>query len=101
MQNDCKKLKKTYKCQDCDTFFETKRYLKRHVSKVHLKMKPLKKFICYECQAPFEQKQRLEYHMNKDHLNFKPNECDMCKKSFYVKANLKRHLKTIHMEEAK
>ena len=98
----CKNLKKTcYKCKECDAFFEKTKYLKKHVNRIHLKMKPLKKFICDECEAPFEEKKSLEHHMNKVHLNFKPYECDLCKKAFFIKEHLKRHLKISHTEETK
>ena len=73
--------------------------LASHVDRVHLKIKPPKKFICEKCDAPFEQKQCLEHHINKVHLNVKPYECSFCEKAFYIKGHLKIHLKTSHREE--
>ena len=49
----------------------------------------------------FEQKQSQEHHINKVHLNVKPYECSLCKKAFFIDANLKKHLKRFHKEEAK
>ena len=75
--------------------------LASHVDRVHLKIKPPKKFICEKWDAPFEQKQCLEHHINKVHLNVKPYECSFCEKAFFIKGHLKKHLKLSHMEEAK
>ena len=93
--------KKCYKCKDCDASFRSRHYMKHHVNRIHLKIKPVKKFICNECDAHFEQKQLLEHHMNKVHLNVKPYECNFCKKAFFIKAQLKKHLKRSHGEEEK
>ena len=97
----CKKLKKKgFKCGECDRSFVTSNYLKLHVNRVHLKIKPLRKFVCNECEETFEQKHALEYHMNRIHLKVKPYVCGFCKKAFYIEANLKRHLKRTHNDEA-
>ena len=92
---------KAHKCQDCNTIFSTKPNLSRHVNRVHLKIKPSKKFICEKCDAPFEQKKEKEHHMNRVHLNVKPYECNFCQKAFFIKAQLKTHLKRSHEEEEK
>ena len=99
-QSNCNNLKKKYKCNECDASFEKTKYLKAHVNRIHLKIKPLK-FICHECEAPFEEKKCLEHHTNKVHLNLKPYECDLCKKAFFIEASLKKHRKAFHKEEAK
>ena len=99
-QSNCNNLKKKYKCNECDASFEKTKYLKAHVNRIHLKIKPLK-FICHECEAPFEVKKCLEHHTNKVHLNLKPYECDLCKKAFFIEASLKKHRKAFHKEEAK
>ena len=99
--SNCKKLKKKYKCKECESFFANKSYLKYHINRVHLKIKPLKKFICNECEAPFEQKKCLEHHINRVHLNFKLYECDLCKKAFFIEPDLKQHLKANHKEQKK
>ena len=101
MQSNCKKLKKKYKCKECETSFVSKNGLKGHSNRAHLKIKPLKKVICNECELSFEIKQHLEHHMNKVHLNFKPYECVLCKKAFFIEARLKRHLLANHKDEAK
>ena len=101
IQSNCKNLKKKHRCKECGTSFVKKNYLKHHVNRIHLKMKPLKKFICNECEVPFEIKHSLEHHMNKVHLNFKPYECDLCKKAFFIEAHMKRHLKASHKKGAK
>ena len=59
IQSNCKNLKKKYKCKECENSFVNKSYLKYHMNRVHLKIKPLKKFICNECEVPFEHKQLL------------------------------------------
>ena len=101
IQSNCKKLKKKYKCKECESSFANKYYLKHHVNRVHLKIKPLKKFLCDECEEPFEQKQYLDHHMNRIHLKVKPYECNFCQKAFFIKGHLKTHLKRYHEEEAK
>ena len=84
---------KAHKCQYCNKLFSRKHNLSGHVERVHLKIKPLKKFLCNECEAPFEHKQFLEYHMNKVHLNVKPYKCNLCENVFFIEAHLKKHLK--------
>ena len=97
----CKELKtSSLKCRDCDTSFVTRNTLKHHVNRVHLKIKPLKKLVCNECKESFEHKQSLEYHINRIHLKIKPYLCDFCKKAFHLGANLKKHLKRTHNDEA-
>ena len=83
---------KAHKCQRCNKSFSKKESLSCHVKRVHLNMKPLKKFLCSECEAPFENKQSLEYHMNKVHLNVKPYKCNLCEKGFFIKTLLKKHV---------
>ena len=83
---------KAHKCQRCNKSFSKKETLSCHVKRVHMNMKPLKKFLCSECEAPFENKQSLEYHMNKVHLNVKPYKCNLCEKGFFIKTLLKKHV---------
>jgi len=92
---------KPYECNFCQKAFFLEKDLKAHLKRIHLKIKPLKKLVCNECEAPFEHKQRLEYHQNKVHLNVKPYECNFCQKAFFIKAQLKPHLKKFHEEEEK
>ena len=103
MMEKCEKMKKNrYRCKDCDASFKTRHYLKHHVNRVHLKIKPLKKLICNECGASFEQKQHLEHHLNKVHLNVRPYKCNQCEKTYFIEEGLKRHLKwKSHGEAAK
>ena len=67
-----KRIKGTYKCKECETSFVRKDSLKRHMNRVHFKIKPLKKLTCNECEASFEQKQQIESHINSVHLNERP-----------------------------
>ena len=87
---------KAYKCQDCNKNFSNKYVLASHVDWAHLKIDRPKKFICEKCDATFEQKQYIEHHMNKVHLNVKPYECNLCEMSFFIKNQLKTHLKKSH-----
>ena len=101
IQSNCKKLKnKGFKCGECDRSFVTSNYLKLHMNRVHLKIKPLRKVVCNECEESFEHKQSLEYHINRIHLKVKPYLCDFCKKAFHLGPNLKKHLKRTHNDEA-
>ena len=93
--------KKYYKCKDCHASFDSRKNMIRHRKRIHMNIKPLKNFMCNECEAPFEQKQHLEHHMNRIHLNVKPYECNFCQKAFFIKAQLKTHLKRSHGEEEK
>ena len=98
----CGKMKKKcYRCKDCDAPFNTRKYLKKHVNRVHLKLKPLKKLVCNECEASFEHKQHLEHHLNKVHLNVKPYKCNHCEKAFFIDTHLKAHVKKNHKELTK
>ena len=56
IQSNCKNLKKKYKCKECENSFVNKSYLKYHMNRVHLKIKPLKNFVCNECGASLEKK---------------------------------------------
>ena len=90
-----------YKCIHCDHFFSRKPDLAKHVERVHLEQKPFKGFVCNECQAAFERKQLLENHRNRVHLNVRSYECFLCEKSFFLKTEMKHHLKKTHNEETK
>ena len=90
-----------YKCIHCDHFFSRKPDLAKHVERVHLEQKPFKGFECYECEAAFERKQLLENHRNRVHLNVRSYECFLCEKSFFLKTEMKHHLKKTHNEETK
>ena len=59
------------------------------------------KYACDDCKAPFKKKHFLELHMNSVHLNYRPYLCNLCKKSFFIKLQLKIHIAGSHKEKTK
>ena len=89
---------KNFICKQCEQSFYLKKNLKEHVSRMHLKIKPLKKLKCSECKAGFETKEHLEHHMNSVHLKTRVYKCADCKKCCDSYKELKQHHDRVHKE---
>lgn len=79
---------KPYKCPECVREFSKYKQLNKHM-KVH------EKRFCHLCQ---DYVQTYAEHMRKEH-NFevpRPFQCDICKRSYRTRANIKTHMK-FHM----
>lgn len=112
------------KCKQCNTYFQSAFDLRLHVLQVHLQ---LKKFQCSTCSAAFtiEEKSLFEKHLElhsannsanstnirhgicdegKDALNFEEIttsfklSCEFCEEKFYLKSNLREHVRCIHSD---
>ena len=66
-------------CNECGSSFASKNKLQSHFNRIHMKLKPPKKFKCSECERSFENNGHLEYHMNSVHLKIRPYKCKNCK----------------------
>ncbi|CAD5111291.1 DgyrCDS612 [Dimorphilus gyrociliatus] len=74
--------------------FSWKRDLKRHISDVHLKLKP---FTCDKCGKSFAQKSKLKAHISSFHEGNRPYKCETCNIAFSLKKDLNRHISGVHM----
>ena len=98
MVEGLKKKANKESCDLCNYASSRKIDLKRHIDRVHLKLKP---FQCEKCQQSFENKYQLEHHMKSFHLNFRPYKCKLCYRApFFQERNLKNHVATVHSKIA-
>ncbi|BFZ14269.1 hypothetical protein BsWGS_17308 [Bradybaena similaris] len=79
-------VKKTYKCEFCDSQFRKPSLLKTHTSK-HTGVKP---FHCDVCGVGFAFKCFMDVHMRK-HTGEKPYVCEYCGVRFVNRRQLKLH----------
>jgi len=56
----------------------------------------LKSFKCPQCGSCFDRASQLDYHNRSIHLRERSQICQICKKGFFRKADLRTHL-NIHM----
>ena len=72
--------KKSFKCNSCDFYFATIRYLKHHIASVHDEKKPSddkkKPFTCSICGVGFSSNHNLKQHIASIHEQKKPFKCD-------------------------
>ena len=81
---------KPYKCGKCEKSYTQKYKLTTHDRKIHQKLK--KPFQCKICDAFFDRKYLLKLHEGTVHLNIVPHKCEICKKNFQQKADLRQGL---------
>ncbi|KAL3310055.1 hypothetical protein Ciccas_011386 [Cichlidogyrus casuarinus] len=78
-----------FPCNQCNEEFPSLHTLENHTMSVH------KGYRCHICQAQFTQRSNLQRHALK-HVGFKPFECRVCKKAYYRKDHLIRHMEMGH-----
>ena len=87
------RIKKPFKCEECDYSTHAKRYLLAHFSKCHKKEDY--QYLCDECDRKFEFPSQLNTHKEAKHEGIKPLICDKCGKGFsrYAKHSFQQHIK--------
>ncbi|XP_065207343.1 zinc finger protein 142-like [Planococcus citri] len=87
---------KEIRCDICQKEFPVQYLLTEHKRIIHEKKRP---FQCDECGKTFITKHKLKTHelthKPRDHSNMDTH-CDLCKRHFSSKSNLKEHMKMIH-----
>ena len=86
-----------FKCDICDSFFQTKVNLKEHIKSVHEEKKP---FHCNICGADFTKKQNMNRHIASIHEGKKPFHCNICGTDFTTKKILNDHIASIHEKKS-
>ena len=85
---------RTYKCEKCDSTFNSKKTLNSHIEANH----PVS-VKCHNCETNFEVMLDLEKHISKQH-NIKGFKCQECNAEFYSKWRLQKH-ENSHQSEIK
>ncbi|PAA86165.1 hypothetical protein BOX15_Mlig001153g3 [Macrostomum lignano] len=80
---------RTFPCNQCGIVFQSLAGLSKHTFTTH------KVYKCTFCAASFTQRSNLQRHSLK-HVGFKPFECRCCRKSYYRKDHLVRHIEVTH-----
>ncbi|KAJ0184160.1 hypothetical protein K1T71_000583 [Dendrolimus kikuchii] len=83
-----------FACSKCPYKGKTRKYLARHLSKVHTEPT---KYKCDDCGKKFHFLNRLESH-RRVHTGEKPYECKHCEKTFSARYSLNTHL-LVHSDE--
>ena len=77
-------IRKSFKCEICDSIFKVKAYLKRHSLSVHERKMPFKCDICdYSCFG----KSDMNRHIESVHERKRSFKCDICDYESYQKGN--------------
>ncbi|KAK4473664.1 hypothetical protein MN116_003014 [Schistosoma mekongi] len=82
-------LSRRFICNQCRRNFSSLAELNRHTIETH------NSFRCTICSAHFTQRSNLQRHSLK-HVGFKPFTCNLCKKEYYRKDHLVRHIEVTH-----
>ena len=83
---------KTFLCHVCDREFKSRRHLKIHVDRDHLKKRD---HGCDQCSRSFFTQYDLMTHL-RTHSGSRPFECGQCHKSFSHRSHQLRHERTTH-----
>ena len=54
-------------CNECGSSFTSKKVLRKHFQRIHMKLTPSKKFKCSECEKSYESNGHLKHHLNSVH----------------------------------
>lgn len=79
-----------FTCPLCDYKSKNMASLKIHVRNMHVELG--KKAFCHLCTASFRSQGSLKQHIDLNHYGNKHVSCDLCKKQFYNKSQLRRHM---------
>ncbi|XP_048407106.2 zinc finger protein 436-like isoform X2 [Stegostoma tigrinum] len=85
-----------YKCPHCDRQFIQHCDLRRHIH-IHTGTQPHK---CDVCRKGFLRASDLVVH-KRFHTKDRPFQCSQCQKSFFQSGDLRRHMRNIHMTNAR
>ncbi|CAB0032357.1 unnamed protein product [Trichogramma brassicae] len=88
------------RCADCEASFDTRQDFLRHYRSCHEKLEPLKHLLeCDFCKKIFFDKSSLRRHIDAMHVQLQPRySCEICDKKFKLECNLQNHMYT-HTEE--
>ncbi|VDD75219.1 unnamed protein product [Mesocestoides corti] len=82
--------RRLFSCNQCREFdFRSLQHLEAHTLEVH------GAYRCHLCHARFTQRSNLQRHALK-HVGFKPFECGVCRRAYYRKDHLMRHMEVTH-----
>jgi len=82
-----------FPCAHCGFNFFTNSDLQKHISSVHLQLRP---YGCTLCDKRFGEKSNAKKHFRAVHSKVKQAKCDQCSASFAFNDGLTRHLKYVH-----
>lgn len=82
------------KCDLCSKTYKDRKYLSRHLKKVHEESKPFEAQRCEMCGNVYKTRANLERHYTKEHLSNQV-ECPVCHVSINSK-KMDAHLKSLH-----
>ena len=85
-------------CEECGKSFKKKFCLKRHVDRVHAK---IKNYICPHCQKGFFLNENLKKHIKNMHKKAREFKCPHCQVVFLEKAHLKTHVQLEHADASR
>ena len=90
---EVEKIKKRFKCDQCDRDFDQKGHLNKHVNRQHT---TVDKLACRICHEQFANKNGLRYHTRVTHQE-KTVPCDECSTMFSTVGALNSHKKSVHV----
>ncbi|XP_052248358.1 zinc finger protein 286A-like isoform X2 [Dreissena polymorpha] len=85
-----KMLPKRYFCNFCGHGFKRSQNLEDHIAVKH--DRSLLKYSCDQCPERFVRPHSLEYHVNRVHNKKRPYQCKNCKRDFYSKVAMSKHV---------
>ena len=81
------------KCETCNASFSSKKYMQKHIDRIHKGKKP---YMCNICNLSYKSKRTLIGHNASVHEGKKPFKCDICDYSCSQKGTMKRHIASVH-----
>jgi uncharacterized C2H2 Zn-finger protein len=83
-----------FKCPTCDHSYKSKRTLRFHQKKKHIREaeQKVKKFQCYKCKNFYSSIASLRQHIKILHLNLNQFVCCFCNMKFNLKSSYDRHI---------
>lgn len=88
-----KNVEYLFRCNGCDSRYETKALLKNHFNRIHISQQ----WLCTFCNKSLSSSRALDIH-EKLHEGIKEYRCFLCEKQFSVTRRLREHLIASHTE---